>query len=390
MPSDIQVTNIKANDGTAGLVIADSTGAVTVSGDLVPSTPLSHRNMVINGAMNVAQRGTSSTSTEYQTVDRSKWIWSRVACTQSQLALTSGDPFDLGFRYAYRIANTSTSTATDGYTLFRHFLEAQDLVSSGWNFKSTSSYITLSFWVRSSLAGTYYCGFRSIDGTEYLYLKAFTLVADTWLKVTMTTPGNSNLTIDNNNGAGMEIVISSQYGTDYTGGGEVTSESWYTRGGQSDAYFANYAQAWMNTASATFDVTGVQLELGSSATPFEHRSYAEELLRCARYFVDVINKDQRYDFGCIGFNSGTTRIRFMVPLNVPLRDTPTVVSAGTLYSWSADGEEQFSSPTVTGSQAIGGTALLMEKTGVSVTTPGSSGQVAGETAGAYLWLDAEL
>ena len=74
------------------------------------------------------------------------------------------------------------------------------------------------------------------------------------------------------------------YGTDYTGGEEVDANDWYTRGGNADAYFPNYAQNWCNTASATFDVTGAKLEVGSTATPFKHESYANNLAKCHRYF----------------------------------------------------------------------------------------------------------
>ena len=308
-------------------------GDLTVSGDLVPSTPLSHRNMIINGGMNVAQRSTSSTSSGYNTVDRFYYEWATVGATQSQLAITSGDPFDVGFRYVYRLTNTSVTTTTSAYTKLVQNIEAQNIAGSGWNYTSTSSYVTLSFWARSSLAGTYYSQLRTVDGTEYLYSKAFVLAANTWLKVTMTVPGNSNLTINNDNGKGMEVDIYPHVGTDNSGGGEVTTESWYTRGGQADAYLPNFAQAWMNTASATFDVTGVQLELGSNATPFEHRSYGDELQRCQRYFQRLGIGTNATALG-MGMTSTTTTAQVAVPLATVMRASPTVtVSNMTVTDW---------------------------------------------------------
>ena len=279
--------------------------------------------------MQVWQRGTSpSTTTSYQTVDRFRWDWAQGTITQSQLALTSGSPYDEGFRYAYRATCTSNTANTNAYVQCNQEIEAQNIANSGWNYKSASSYITLSFWARSSLAGTYYTQLRTIDGSEYIYYKAFTLSADTWTKVTCTIPGNSNLQFDNDNEKGLRVLIVAYYGTDFTGGGEASSETWYSRSSEVDAYLAtNFAQNWANTSSATFDVTGVQLERGTVATPFEHRSYGDELRRCMRYyyktpsawFVDTVGSN---------YNNLSTKlyahhIRLHVP--VSMRADPTIV-----------------------------------------------------------------
>ncbi len=259
------------------------------------------RNLIMNGAMQVAQRGTSDTSAGYL-IDRFKGAHGQVAVTQSQQTLTSGSPYDSGFRHFYRLANTSVSSATNAYAEVHQIFEAQNISQSGWNYKSTSSFITISFWARSSLAGTYYVMLRTFDGTEYRRNLSFTLVADTWTKVEVTTAGNSNLQIDNDVGSGLTVFVVPHYGTDFTGGGEVSTTDWYDRNGQSDAYLPNYAQNWVNTASATFDITGVQLEVGDTATPFEHRSYADELARCHRYcysrFLGLgsLNADATYGF----------------------------------------------------------------------------------------------
>jgi hypothetical protein len=256
--------------------------------------------------MTVAQRGTSSTSAGYQTVDRFRNAFSGVAVTQSQETLTSGDPYDAGFRYFYRQTNTSVSSATSAYLQIEQRFEAQDVSQSGWNYKSSSSYITISFWARSSLAGTYYVQLRTHDGTEYRRNLSFTLSANTWEKIEVTTAGNSNLQIDNDNESGLTVFIAPHYGTDFTGGEEVSTTDWYDRNGQADAYYPDYAQNWANTASATFDVTGVKLEVGPSSTSFIHRSYGEELALCQRYCF----AQARYGDGSIGIGDadGSTRV----------------------------------------------------------------------------------
>jgi len=264
---------------------ATSGSGITFSNDIVPATPLSHRNVIINGAMQVYQRNASSSTSGGFVADRFKSEFFGPSVTTSRETLSSGSPYDEGFRHFLRKSNTSVSSATNAYVSCGQDIEAQNIANSGWNYKSASSYITLSFWARSSLAGTYYTQLRTVDGSEYIYYKAFTLSANTWTKVTCTIPGNSNLQFDNDNGLGLRFLIVTHYGTDYTGGGEASSETWYSRSGQTDAFVAtNFAQNWANTSGATFDLTGVQLERGSVATPFEHRSYAEELVKCQRYY----------------------------------------------------------------------------------------------------------
>ena len=274
MPSELRVDKVSSTTSPYDPVFSTTGGA------------LSHRNLIINGAMQVYQRNASSSTSGGFVADRFKSEFFGPSVTTSRETLSSGSPYDEGFRYFIRNSNTSVSSATNAYVSCGQDIEAQNIANSGWNYKSASSYITLSFWARSSLAGTYYTQLRTVDGSEYIYYKAFTLSANTWTKVTCTIPGNSNLQFDNDNGLGLRFLIISHYGTNYTGGGEASSETWYSRSSQGDAYLAtNFAQNWANTSSATFDVTGVQLERGSVATPFEMRSYGEELARCQRYYL---------------------------------------------------------------------------------------------------------
>ena len=159
-------------------------------------------------------------------------------------------------------------------------LESQDIASSGWNYKSASSFITLSFWVRASVSQEFYASLKTFDTTEQNYVFSFTPAAGTWTKVTKTIPGNSNLQFDSDNGPGLKISISAFWGTNWTAP-SVTTDSWQTF--TSSTRFPDFATTWASTDGATFDLTGIQLELGTRATPFEHRSYGDELQRCLRY-----------------------------------------------------------------------------------------------------------
>lgn len=223
------------------------------------------RNLIINGAMQVAQRGTSSTTNGYASLDRYQNSYSGGTVTQTQESLTSGDPYDDGHRNFLRSTNTSagSAAATDNLQI-QQIIESQDLASSGWKSTSTNSSITLSAWVRSSLGGTYYVRLYIYDGNKN-YTSAITLSADTWKQVKITIPGASGNTINNDNGRGMFIAFAPYIGTDNTAS-DFTLNQWATFASGSQA--PDYAQNWRSTGSATFDITGVQLEVGDKATPF--------------------------------------------------------------------------------------------------------------------------
>ena len=317
-------------------IVAKSITDDTITTDQIADTSVhGRRNLIINGAMQVAQRGTSSTSTGYQTIDRYKIGFAQVSVTTSQQSLTSGDPYNDGFRNFIRLANTSVSSATDAYAQIAQIIEAQDIANSGWQYASSDSSITLSFWARSSLAGTYYAQFTTFDTGEYLRDLSFTLAANTWKKISVTAAGNSNLVFNNDNGQGLLVMIVPHYGTTYTGGGEVSTTDWFSRASQTDAYFPDYAQNWSNTASSTFDVTGLQLEVGDKATPFEHRSFGEELNLCQRYHYrrDITI----YDVAAMGNVLSTNRGAFLLHLPTAMRAKPSVSQGSNIVAWYTTG-----------------------------------------------------
>jgi len=285
-----------------------------------------NKNLRINGAMQVAQRGTSSTTSGYGSVDRFHIQYDSGTRTHSQTAITSGSPYENGFRNVLRITNTTVGggAGSSGITNAFQYLEAQDVANSGWNYTSSSSFVTLSFWVRSSVAQEFYGYLRTFDGTEQAYcFSTGSLSANTWTKITKTIPGNSNITINNDNGAGLQVNISPFWGGDFTTSGKTT-DSWAAFSGANRT--PDYATTWASTASATFEITGVQLEVGSVATDFEHRSFAQELALCYRYY-------EQYDF-----------TNFSYEAIMPSHNTNT--SGGTLgiFPWR---EEKRATPTIT-------------------------------------------
>jgi len=288
------------------------------------------RNLIINGAMNVAQRGTSNTTSAVYLLDRFKTDFGGGVLTNEQVSLTSSDtPYASGFRKALKFSNTTAgSTAASDYRRIQYFVEAQDVANSGWEYTSSSSYITLSFWVKSSVAGTYACNLQSNDGTAQNYSFEYTVAADTWTKVTHSAPGDSDITVNNDTGQGLRIYWWPYLGTNNTTSGH-TNEAWAAY--SSSSQVKDFAQNWASTANATFFVTGVQLEVGNSASPFEHRSYGEELALCQRYFYRIYAKGSVQSYNCFpfsGFCRSSTLAQIPIHWNQPMRSVPTMSYAG--------------------------------------------------------------
>ena len=243
------------------------------------------RNLIINGDMRVAQRGTSSTSSGYQTVDRfsASVGGTDEAPTQAQVDLSSSDtPYSLGFRKAFKFTNgNQTSGAGAGdYFAVLYTVEAQDIANSGWNYTDPNSKLTIQFWAKSSVAKTFILSLYTQDGTDYAYNHKYALAANTWTKIIHTFPGNSNLTFDNDNGTGIQFQWIMYYGTTYTSGSTV--DQWVTYGGFTST--PDDTDDWYVENDATWEITGIQLEVGSQATAFEHLSFAEQQRLCFRYY----------------------------------------------------------------------------------------------------------
>ena len=350
-------------------------------------TALSNRNLLINGAMNVAQRGTSSTASDYAALDRWRNSYGGGTVTQTQEALTGGDPYNDGHRNFLRATNTSVgSTAASDSLQIYQTIESQNLASSGWNSTSSSSFITLSAWVRSSLAGTYYVRLYIYDGNKN-YSFPITLSANTWTKITKSIPGASGNTVNNDNGHGMFVNIAPYIGTGNTDSG-FTLNQWATCSSTSQA--PDYAQNWRSTGSATFDITGVRLELGEQATPFEHRSFGDELLRCQRYLYRLVTDVDAGAFVSLtGWNTNDTYGPILYP--VEMRAAPTLSYGAALSDFlilSAG-----TNPTPTEIYSNGSSKRMMElrvsSTGNIVAGRAYWGRIIDATNGFIQW-DAEL
>ena len=354
------------------------------------------KNLILNGAFQIAQRGVSSNSSGYATVDRFEYRFGGTdeAPTQTQADITSGTPYELGFRKSYKIQNgnqTSGAGASDNIYL-RQRLEAQVIANSGWHYDDSNSFVTLQFWVKSSVAQNFYGYLRSEDGTLLLYpFETGSLTADTWTKVTKTIAGNASLTFDNNNLLGLEVVIAPFWGTDFTGSVSLNAWGAYGSGATRAPDYGSANDDWYLTNNATFEITGVQLEVGSVATDFEHRSFGQELDLCQRYYFRIPYQGIASDGGVLigtGKETGSSA-RVCVVFPQTMRAVPSCAASNLL----ADDESSATSAN-TINQVLASTTEpdrgRIQFTGGSYSSANSISLATGQATAAYLEGSAEL
>ena len=287
------------------------------------------RNIIINGAMQVAQHGTSTTTAGIETVDRWKTIVSGTdeAPTFAQTAVNSSDsgdnPFAKGITKTFKVTNgnqTSGAQASSRIEIQTN-LESADLRDSGWNYTSPTDFITFSFYIKSSVAQKFACRLQTQYGTAHRFkFNTPTLTANTWTRVVQTIPGNSALQFDDTADNGFRVSIFAFMGTNFTN--SSATETWAANetGNRAD----DMTTTWFTTNDATLEITGFQLEVGSQATALEHRSFAEELLLCQRYFCKLTTHTDANSVIGMGFYYSNTEIRVPVQSFVEMRATPTV------------------------------------------------------------------
>jgi hypothetical protein len=242
------------------------------------------KNMIINGAMNVAQRATSVTGitgSDIRTTDRMKFVASDAGTwTMAQEALTSGAAQAGGFGYATRLDCTTAdaSVAVGSYCMLEYKLEGQDLQGLAKGTTGANAF-TISFWVKTSTTGVYQLTLR--DEESRMVAGTYTVSsADTWEKKSITIPADTSGAIDNDNSTGLKLEFWLAGGTNFTSGTIPTT--WTASDNTKRA--ASLSHQMSSATSKDWAITGLQMELGSVATDFEHRSYGEELALCQRYY----------------------------------------------------------------------------------------------------------
>lgn len=327
--SGIEVTGGNIHVAGVGATIGVATAYFNSINNLgYPSAGgLTNRNMIINGAMKVSQRGTSFTGlTQGQyTVDRMLIGMSNGSAGTWTVEQSTDAPD--GFKYSVKCTNTvafPASPVNGAYFYMPHVLESQDLQHLKFG-TSEAETTTISFWVKSNVTGNYSFGILQNDNSLKQVAFTYTInAASTWEYKTITIPGDTAGVIDSDNEKGLQLEWWLNSGPNYTGG---SAQSTWTTFDNTNRNFNNPGLG--NNTSDFWQITGIQWELGERATPFEHRSYNDELRRCRRYF-------QHFSCGGAGTATGSNQTQSsMCTVNYTpeMRDTPTItfgtISTGT-------------------------------------------------------------
>ena len=355
------------------------------------------RNIVINGAMNVCQRGTStsglgdSTNNGYFVQDRFDMVFN----TSGRFTLSQDSDAPAGFGSAMKLACTTadTSIAADEYGIIAYQIEGQDLQHLH---KGTSSAkeLTLSFYAKANASKTYVVELRDYDNSRIM-CKSFT-VGTSYSRIELTFPADTIGELDNDINRSFAINIFVHGGSNFTSG--TLGTTW------ASSVTANRAagcDSFFSSTSNTFFITGVQLEVGSVATEFEHRSFGEEMTLCKRYYHRLERNDSANDSALnrgvasirigIAQTQNTTTANSIINLPVAMRVNPTLdVSAAADIDYGV-GTSTPAATSVTIDSTTGlQTQLVKFTTTAGGLTLGHAGRLQINAVGKHIAFDSEL
>jgi hypothetical protein len=361
-------------NGTNGLVFNDASTQATAA------TGFGFKNRIINGAMIIDQRnaGASVTvGTGAFGVDRfrSAEVTDGTATVQQSTVAPNGFSNSL----LYTVTGTDASLGSTQYASIGQRIEGFNIADLGWGTASASP-ITISFWVRSSVTGTYCVGLYNSGGARS-YTAEYTInVADTWEQKTITVVGDTTGTWLTNNGIGAVLSFTLAVGSSY----QQTAGSW---GSTAFAIGTSNQTNLMATSGATFYITGVQLEKGSTATSFDYRPYGTELNLCYRYFQKFLGSSTYEALPSYVIATSGTSAEGFLAYKGTMRSTPTL-AISTLCLLDGLGVFPISGAN-TGSNGVD--SMRINYTGISSMTQFRSYYVtANGSTSAFLTLSSEL
>jgi len=367
-------------DATATIATTAATDALTTR----VNGASGKKNLVINGAMQVAQRGVSKsgyTAGGYHTCDR--WMHDKAAATGT-FTMTQEADAPVGFKNSLKV-NCTTVGSSGSYNAIQTRLESQDTAHLAYGTSSAKA-VTLSFWVKVSQTGNQQMNLihHADAGSRQISFVYTINSANTWEKKTVTFPGDTARVGDDDTTIGfyLEWYLSSYSGR--TGSAVLTSWGAYTNA----ARFEGATISIGDSTSDTWQITGVQLEEGSVATEFEGRSFGEELELCKRYYQQFGHASLEQTVGAGVFNTATQILGYF-PYHKEMRAIPSisVSSAGFLRAYAGYSGSKIS----TGGQPLDGITTTSARFNVSMAS-----STAGEGAflqivgGQYIYLNAEL
>ena len=351
-----------------------------IGNQVVPN--LGRRNLLINGEFQIFQRATSATNPGggYDTADR--WRSSQNSSGLGNYTAEQSTDTPDGFGNSYKLTKSGATTISSGNSAYiQQYIEGQNVQHLNYG-SSSAKKVTASFHVKSSVTGTY--GVRLGDGEAGKHnVQTFTISsANTWEKKVVTFNGDTATALANDNSAEFDFAIVLGAGSNY----QTSSTNTWASG---DKLSTSSQTQWPQTDGATFLMTGVQLEVGDSASDFEHRSVGEELRLCQRYFQNAASGVNAYEpiSDSHGHAENTTRVDFMISLHPNMRATPTATKTDN-FLFRENGQNR----NVTSINLNG--ASLTKRAWIEGTTSGhtdeASGRIYTNGANVGITLDAEL
>ena len=304
------------------------------AGETLTNQPSGRKNLVTNGAMQVAQRSASETglgaAAGYFTLDRFKMSINDASAGRYTMAQVADGPD--GFANCLKISTTTadTSIAAGEVLLLGTKFEGQDLqqLKKG---TSDAEYVTVSFYVKGNAAATYTCEFEDHDNTRSIQ-QAFAVTTD-WNRIELTFAPDTSGPLDDDNANSLSLNFWLHAGSTFTGGTFV-SNAW--KDTVNNTRLSDSQTSIFDATSRTFFITGVQMEIGSQATNFEHRSFGEELALCSRYYQGTIGSGY---FG-VG-RTANSSIMIQVPLTHELRAVPSASLSATTVTFAEPNAANF-------------------------------------------------
>ena len=367
------------------------------------------RNLVINGAMQVAQRGTSSTGIStggYYTVDRYRLAYNG---TPDELEFTQEQSTDApeGFSNSLKLTVTTAETtlAADERIRLQQRIEGQNLQHLKYG-TSDAEYLTLSFYVKSNVTGTYGIHFDNRDSSRSANASYTINAANTWEKKTVSIAGDTTGSFDNNNGQSLNVCWVLAAGTDYTSGTLATSWESNTNANNAPSGQADL----IDTVSNSWQITGVQLEADTSASDFEFIPKDINLQRCMRYYQIynyMGNPGSEFGYSLPIRQSSAGNKQWMITTTLPIGvrtssatlswDSARTGSAGSAYdgSWlyeTTSASNRWTAPTNTFQSKADGDTYSQLFNSISSTITDNTNFTSGETTtfSSRLIVDAEL
>ena len=313
-------------------------GVVTATAFIPTQGQLSHRNIIVNGDMTVSQRGTTFSQVANNDITLDRFGLIHPYSTNFDVSQSTDSPDGFSKSYKLDINVVDSSIGSGQFVAIRNKIEAQDLQHLAFGTSSAKS-ISLSFYVKSNKTGTFAVNIQQTDNSFKQVSAPYTInSANTWERKTFTFAGDTSGVINDDNGIGLTILWWLSAGSTYTSG---TSRATFTAHADADSAVGCNVNI-LDSTSNNFYITGVQLEVGSVATPFEHRSRVENLARCQRYCVLKGGANGTYDAMATGAVWNTTLAFVPYFLPVEMRDTPSLTLVGSLsdFRYTRSGSEE--------------------------------------------------